>query len=127
MNPSHDKPDLSSFRIDRARATGLTKVEFIDRDARVLPEMSAKVTFLADTAGVERIGRGAIPRTTIRQGDREKFAYVVDDEGILAARNIETGGQVGSNIEVTRCLRAGEGLVRNADEALRAGQRIKIE
>jgi len=31
---------------DRAKATVLTKVEFLDRDEKVLPEMSAKVTFL---------------------------------------------------------------------------------
>ena len=32
---------------DRAKATVLTKVQFLDRDELVLPEMSAKVLFLS--------------------------------------------------------------------------------
>ena len=31
--------------VDRAKATVLTKIQFLDRDERVLPEMSAKITF----------------------------------------------------------------------------------
>src|SRR5439155_14901998 len=35
---------------DRSKGTVMTKVDFIDRDARVLPEMSLKVLFLKDSA-----------------------------------------------------------------------------
>src|SRR5262249_58527079 len=42
--------------VDRSKATVLVKVRFVDKDARVLPDMSAKVAFLerAPTADEKR-------------------------------------------------------------------------
>ena len=46
---------------DRTKATVMVKVRFVDKDPRILPEMSAKVAFLskAVSPGEEK------PRTTI--------------------------------------------------------------
>lgn len=39
--------------VDRSKATVLVKVRFVDRDARVLPDMSAKIAFLSRTASAQ--------------------------------------------------------------------------
>ena len=36
--------------VDRAKATVIVKIRFVERDPRVLPEMSAKVAFLRSAA-----------------------------------------------------------------------------
>ena len=57
--------------IDRAKATVMTKVKFDDIDPRVLPEMSAKVSFLSQeiTAGPAAPARGR-PRRRARAARR---------------------------------------------------------
>ena len=51
---------------DRAKATVMTKVRFVDRDERVLPEMSAKVTFLSEEISETQIK--AKPKLTVSPG-----------------------------------------------------------
>ena len=54
--------------VDRSKATLLVKVRFDETDARVLPDMSAKIAFLSRTPEAERAqaGRGRAAR-----GDRQ--------------------------------------------------------
>ena len=40
--------------VDRAKASVLTKIRFLDRDPRVLPEMSAKVAFLSEALAADK-------------------------------------------------------------------------
>ena len=51
---------------DRSKATVLTKVDFLDKDARVLPDMSLKVQFLKDSTTVDSSGpKLTVPATAI--------------------------------------------------------------
>src|SRR5262245_21936626 len=47
---------------DRSRATVLVKVAFVSRDRRVLPEMSAKVNFLAEATKLSAANQAPVVR-----------------------------------------------------------------
>lgn len=114
--------------VDRAKATVLTKVKFRDRDERVLPEMSAKVTFLARALSDSALSRPllVVPPVVIVNRDGRKAAFAVRD-GRLVEKEVEVGGLVGSNVEILSGLSAGERVALNAQEKFYDGMRVKAK
>jgi RND family efflux transporter MFP subunit len=112
---------------DRAKATVMTKVRFIDKDERVLPEMSAKVTFLSEEISESQIN--SKPKLTINPAavvDRKqtKVVYVVKNER-AEERPIQLGSMVGGVVEVTQGLTSGEQVVLNPPADLETGMKVK--
>lgn len=113
---------------DRAKATVLTKVRFLDRDERVLPEMSAKVAFLSKELEESQVD--AKPKITIDPAavlDRgtKKIVFVIQKEQITE-RTVKLGGMVGSAVEVLEGISAGDQVVLNPSADLKTGTKIKI-
>ena len=113
---------------DRAKATVLTKVRFLDRDERVLPEMSAKVSFLSKELEASQVD--AKPKITVDPAavmDRgaQKIVFVVQNEQITE-RAIKLGGIVGSALEVLEGVTPGDQVVLNPSADLKTGTKIKI-
>ena len=78
--------------VDRSKATLLVKVHFDESDARVLPDMSAKVAFLSRALGSsERSPVAAVRPEAIVTRDGKSFVFVVStpaaDPGQPAARS----------------------------------------
>ena len=66
--------------VDRAKATVLVKIRFVERDPRMLPEMSAKVAFLErEVSAAERKPVPAVPKRRVVERDGEQFVFVVKD------------------------------------------------
>jgi HlyD family secretion protein len=66
--------------VDRSRATVTVKIRFIDRDPRVLPEMSAKVAFLSQAVPpTESAPRTAVPASAVVERNGRRVVYVVRD------------------------------------------------
>ncbi len=81
--------------VDRSKATLLVKVRFDETDARVLPDMSAKVAFLSrPLAPDERKPVPAVRPEAIVQRDGRDFVYVVAGEAESAK-----GGAAGKATE----------------------------
>ncbi|HQA81930.1 MAG TPA: efflux RND transporter periplasmic adaptor subunit [Syntrophales bacterium] len=112
---------------DRTKASILVKVKFIDQDPRVLPEMSAKVSFLSHPIGPDdRKPRTAIPRNAIRhQG--EKVSVFRMEENRAVEIPIRTGMILGDLVEVTHGLSIGDRVVTNPPENLKSGTCIKTD
>jgi RND family efflux transporter MFP subunit len=112
---------------DRAKATVLTKIRFVERDARVLPEMSAKVHFLAQgTPGnVSSRPRLAVDAGAIVSRDGAKVAFLLREEAVSAV-TVETGESFGRMVEVTKGLSAGDNVVLNPAPGLRQGSKVKV-
>ncbi|HSE41858.1 MAG TPA: efflux RND transporter periplasmic adaptor subunit [Acidobacteriota bacterium] len=113
---------------DRAKATVMTKVRFVDKDERVLPEMSAKVTFLSEEISETQIN--SKPKLTVNPAavvvrNQNKVVYVVKDAK-AEERRVKLGSMVGSVVEVTEGLNSGEQVVLNPEESLETGTKIKI-
>src|SRR6185369_6464331 len=69
---------------DRTKASVLVKIRFIDRDARILPEMSAKVAFLGReaTRDDERARTAVNPAAIVKSGAQEGV-YLVKGERLV--------------------------------------------
>lgn len=114
---------------DRTRATILVKVAFIDRDSRILPEMSAKVAFLQRplTTGEEKPRTAINPGAVItRQGSR--VVYLVKGDQAVETP-VTLGPAIGDMVEVLSGVKAGDKVVLRPVEKLKPGtakNRIKI-
>jgi RND family efflux transporter MFP subunit len=113
---------------DRAKATVMTKIRFVDRDSRVLPEMSAKVYFLskpnADT--VSATPKLAVNPAAITTRRNKKVVFVVKDESV-AETLVELGESVGSMIEVKSGLSSGDKVVLKPSENLQHGMKVTLK
>jgi len=111
--------------VDRSKATVLVKVRFVDKDARVLPDMSAKVAFLerAPTADEKRPVPAVQARAIVeRDGRKQVFAI---REGHARRLEVSTGRRLGELVEV-RGLAAGERVVLDPPAALRDGAAVTV-
>lgn len=113
---------------DRAKATVLTKIKFIQRDARVLPEMSAKVTFLNAQASTE-MTTGAkkivVPPSAVVTRGEMKLVFVMREESVVETP-VTLGNMIGSSLEVVSGLSAGERVVLNPPAEMATGMRVKL-
>lgn len=117
---------------DRQKATVLVKVTFDSLDARVLPEMGAKVTFLAEpdapAAGGAPVASAAvtIPKTAV--ADRGGRAVVfVAEHGRAAQRSVGPRPYGEDRVVVTGGLAPGEMVVVDPPVALADGTRIRTK
>lgn len=113
--------------VDRAKATVTVKVRFVDKDPRVLPEMSAKVAFLSQELPPELRTRRTVidPRAVVEQNGR-KVVYVVREERVVETP-IELGDKLGDWVEVVRGVTPGAKVVANPSERLHDGARVVLQ
>lgn len=110
--------------VDRAKATVLAKIQFVDKDARVLPEMSAKVAFLTrEMPEGERTPRVAVQPHAVVDRDGKRVVFVVKD-GKAVATPVVTGDKLGELLEVKSGVKAGERVVAKPPEKLRDGAAV---
>ncbi len=114
---------------DRAKATVLTKVRFMERDERVLPEMSAKVTFLSkelDKATAQAPPKLTLPSSAIVNRNGANVVLLVR-EGVVTETPVKTGDQIGARIEIREGVMQGDQVVARPDPTLTSGSKIKVK
>lgn len=112
--------------VDRAKATVLVKVRFVERDERVLPDMSAKVTFLERPLREgEREARTAVPASAVVKRDGEAAVFVVEGDRARRVR-VATGETMGEMIEIKSGVKPGEKIVLKPVETLADGAAVKV-
>ena len=112
---------------DRSKATVMVKVRFINKDRRVLPEMSAKVAFLARSAKPEeQRPRTAIHQTALANRKDRKAVFVVKGDRVVET-SVSPGSPMGDMVEVLGGVKVGDRVVLNPPDRLRDGSKIKIE
>jgi RND family efflux transporter MFP subunit len=113
---------------DRAKATVLTKVRFVDKDEKVLPEMSAKVAFLTEElseAQIQEKPKILVDPAAIVERANSKVVFVVKGEEVVQ-KPVKTDEMVGSAVEVIEGLAPGDQVVLNPDPDLTDGTRVKV-
>ena len=112
--------------VDRTKATVLVKVRFVDKDPRILPEMSAKVGFLSrDLKPGEQRPRVMVSKSAVVSGDREKYVFLV--RGGKAIRTpVRTGEELGSMVTVLQGVKPGDTVVTNRPKGLKDGSKVTI-
>ncbi len=112
--------------VDRAKATVLVKIRFVDVDARILPEMSAKVAFLEkETPEAERTARTVVQPAAVVERDGAGVVFVVKD-GKAAQVAVKSGMKIGELVEVTGKVAVGDKVVVRPSEKLRDGSLVAI-
>jgi RND family efflux transporter MFP subunit len=114
---------------DRAKATVLTKIKFIERDGRVLPEMSAKVTFLDAQAPAEMTTAAkkiVVPPAAVVKRGEASVVFVLREDSVVETP-IELGNALGSSLEVLRGLAAGERVVLDPPAEMKTGMKVKMK
>lgn len=111
---------------DRSKATVMVKVRFVDRDPRILPEMSAKVAFLNRAVRPEeQRPRTALNPAALSTRTGRTVVYRVA-EGRAVETPVHLGGRLGDLQEVLSGVKAGDRIVIRPLEKLRDGSRIKV-
>jgi RND family efflux transporter MFP subunit len=111
---------------DRTKATVMVKVRFIDKDSRILPEMSAKVAFLSrEPTPQEEKPRIAINPKALREKNGATVVFLVQEDRAIETP-VTVGAPLGDFIEVTGGVKAEEKVVLNPPKALCSGSRITI-
>lgn len=110
--------------VDRAKATVLVKVRFATRDARVLPDMSAKVAFLErELRAEEKKAVTAVLPAAIVSRNGASYVYVLrEDRAVLT--KVETGAKLADLLEV-RGVKPGERVALKPLDKLSDGARVK--
>jgi HlyD family secretion protein len=111
--------------VDRAKATVLVKVRFIDRDPRILPDMSAKVAFLSqaiDPAHNQPVV--ALTQKALTRRNQRDVVFVVE-QGRAKLTPVTRGKSIGDLVEIRSGLKAGAIVVLNPAPDLQDGARIK--
>jgi RND family efflux transporter MFP subunit len=112
--------------VDRTKATVLVKVRFIDKDERILPDMSAKVAFLShELAPDQRKPVSAVPLAAIVTRGADSVAFVLHGNRVEAV-TVETGERIGDRIVVKNGLKVGDRVVLSPSEDLQDGAEIRF-
>ncbi|MDN3509777.1 MAG: efflux RND transporter periplasmic adaptor subunit [Candidatus Jettenia sp.] len=112
---------------DRSKASVMIKVKFLDKDKRILPEMSAKVAFLErPVTEEEQKPKIAVNTETVVTYNSSKFAFLIKDNYVKKVP-LTTGTQIGDMVEVLDGVKPGDKVVLNPPKTLKDGSRIKIE
>jgi RND family efflux transporter MFP subunit len=111
---------------DRTKATVLVKIRFIDKDNRILPEMSAKASFLSrEVKNDEQNRRTSLnPASVVTRGGK-KFVFLIKENRVVKTP-ITTGAKLGDMVEVLSGVKAGDRVVLKPLDKLRDGLRIKV-
>ncbi len=111
---------------DRSKATVLVKVRFIDKDDRILPEMSAKVAFLSrQVKPGEQDPRTVINPAAVMDRDGRKTVFLIKDDRVIE-KGITAGDTLGDMVEVAAGLNAGDRVVLKPSVKLKDKDRVKI-
>jgi len=115
---------------DRAKATVQVKVAFKHYDAKVLPEMSAKVHFLPrsnvaqtpqDTQSVI-----AVPEKALATRNGQSVVYVVSN-GRAVEVTVTAGRHFGSSVAILQGLAVGTAVVDSVDDRLHQGAKVNVK
>ena len=112
---------------DRAKATVLTKVKFLETDDRILPEMSAKVAFLSRPLGAgENQPRLAVSKNALVTRKGHTVALIVE-KGQVKETQVKVGPALGELMEILGGLKEGDRVVLNPPASLGDGDRVTLK
>ncbi len=113
--------------IDRAKATITTKVRFIDTDPRILPDMSAKVSFLsrAITAQQQHAVMAVNPQALVERDGKHVVFSVQNNKAV--AVDVVPNNTLGDLVAIKGGLHAGDAVVMKPPRRMSDGSRVTLE
>jgi RND family efflux transporter MFP subunit len=113
---------------DRGKATVKVRVALELKDARLVPDLGVRVTFLGSKAGATTDApRGVlVPALALAERDSHSVVFVVVD-GKAVQRAVTPAQDVGAMKLLPQAVAAGERVVISPPPALRDGSQVRIE
>lgn len=114
---------------DRAKATVQVKIRFKSYDRRVLPEMSAKISFLPEgPADIESLSKPVltVPATAVATRNGKQVVYQVKEDKAVEVP-VVVGQPMGSLVEIKEGLKAGEKVIARTDEKIKSGSKVTLK
>jgi len=111
--------------VDRAKATVMTKVKFDEIDPRVLPEMSAKVSFLSqEVTAAQQKPLLAVNADALTGRDGRTVVFVMRD-GHAVAVPVTAGLKIGDATAISGDVKSGEKAVAKPEASLASGALVR--
>jgi HlyD family secretion protein len=111
--------------VDRSKATLLVKIEFVERDPRVLPDMSAKVSFLTRAlTETEKKPVTAVQAAAVTKRDGKDVVFLIE-ENIARQTAVTAAGKIGDLVQVSG-VKPGDKVVLTPNEKLKDGATVAI-
>ena len=112
---------------DRSKASVMIKVKFLDKDKRVLPEMSARVAFLERPVSPdEQKPKTVLSANAIIEYTGNAFVFLVKDNHAVKTPLV-TGILIDNMIEVLQGVKPGDTIIVNPPNRLKNGSGITIQ
>ncbi len=114
-------------KVNRAKATIIVKVKFVDSMDDVLPDMAARVSFLTQPIAKDSLAdkpKRIVPASAVVERDGAKSVFVIGDGKVKLTR-VTLGPAVGSGFELVDGPTAGTKVVGSPRPELQDGQSIK--
>jgi RND family efflux transporter MFP subunit len=117
----------TSPQLNRAKATATVKVRFLERDATVLPEMAARVSFLNAPLDQEKLSerpKRIVPGTAVADRNGGKVVFTLDS-GRAHMVPVTLGPRFGDGFELVDGPAPGTKMISEPPPALEDGQAVK--
>jgi HlyD family secretion protein len=116
-----------SLRVNRAKATVVVKVKFVDEAPGVLPDMAARVSFLNQALDKESLQKPpslVVPASAVTEREGRKVVFTLED-GKARMVPVELGPRAGNGFELVNGPRDGTRVVANPGTDLVEGTSLK--
>ncbi len=111
---------------DRTKASILVKTAFLDKDPRILPEMSAKVAFLSrSVAPEEQKPLKALPSNAVVNRDGESLVFVVRNSRALRTP-VHLGKHLDTMVEILNGVELGDQVVIAPMDKMKNGIKVRM-
>ncbi len=111
--------------VDRSKATVLVKIRFVDRDQRVLPDMSAKIAFLSKPVPpAENQPQTAVQPSAVVERDGKAVVFVIAD-GKVRQVPVTRGAKIGELV-AAQGVKAGDIVVLAPADKLADGAKVTV-
>jgi HlyD family secretion protein len=114
---------------DQTKGTVKVRIGIKSRDARILPQMGARVTFLtAPRPQNAPVSHGvSVPPQAVQQNGRSGTVFVIKDDDTVEKRSVEIGLATSRAVTIRSGIAAGERLATGDLTKLQNGAKVKIQ
>jgi RND family efflux transporter MFP subunit len=112
---------------DRQKATVRVRIAFDQKDARILPDMGVKVSFITDAAPTAaQATMIEVPKSAVRRDGEQDVVYVAKD-GRVERRAVKVAAAEGDVARLASGVSGGESVISEGPPELKDGDRIKVK
>jgi RND family efflux transporter MFP subunit len=114
---------------DRAKATVLVKIRFRAYDQKVLPEMSAKISFLAadtKTNAEESTPVLVVPASAVANRQGRQVVFQVEGDRAVEIP-VTTGQRLAGLLEIKSGLKDGDKVIGKVDDQIKSGAKVLLK